>query len=127
MAFKFLGITIDDTPFCGPVCECQRRCKSWFGQTPDVERQCRKACHEDKHFTREEFLCEGNWVDEMAFIAAYGYDPCPDNDTTITDFLDPLNDRERQDKQLEEYTPFIIGGGALLLIVLIIFAAIALK
>ena len=128
MKFKLFGRTIiDDTPFCGPVCECKRRCKGWFGALPEVERQCKNACSSNKHITREEFLCSGNWIEDIIIIQAYGYDPCPDSGSTLEEFLDPLNDRERQEKELEQYTPVLIGGAALLLIVIIVFVAIAVK
>ena len=31
--------------------ECRNRCRSWFGQQPDIERQCRKLCNNNISFS----------------------------------------------------------------------------
>jgi hypothetical protein len=111
--------------FCigGKMCrrqECRNRCRSWFGQQADIERQCRKLCNNNISFTREEFLCSGEYVDDALIILSYGYDPCPGSGANVQDLLDPLNDRERQDAELEKFTPVILGGGLMLLAALVI-------
>jgi hypothetical protein len=100
--------------------ECKNRCKSWFGQQPDVERQCKALCNNNISFSREEFLCSGKYVDDALIILSYGYDPCTESGASVQDILDPLNGRERQDQELEKFTPVIIGGGLLVFAALVI-------
>lgn len=88
--------------FCGKKCECKRRCKGWFGAMPDIERQCKNACKTHTGLTKDEFLCSGNWIDQQIMMAAYGYDPCQDDDNTIDDFLDPLNNQEKDEAELDQ-------------------------
>lgn len=107
--------------------ECKQRCKGWFGAQPDIERSCKNACGSDYNLTKEGFLCSGNWVEDAILIQAYGYDPCPNSGSSIEDIFDPLGDRDRQDQELENYTPVLIGAGALLLIGMVVFVFIAVK
>ena len=100
--------------------ECKQRCKSWFGAQPDIERACKNACGVDYNLTKENFLCSGNYIEQAVMIAAYGYDPCPESGISIEDFFDPLGDRDREDKKLQELQPVIIGGGLLVLAALVI-------
>ena len=100
--------------------ECRNRCRSWFGQQPDIERQCRKLCNNNISFSREEFLCSGNYVDDALIILSYGYDPCPGAGSSVEALLDPLDDRGRQDAELKRYAPVILGGGIMLLAALVV-------
>lgn len=104
--------------------ECRNRCKSWFGQQPDLERQCSALCNNNTSFSREDFLCSGQYVDQNVVILAYGYDPCPNSGPTVQNILDPLSDRQRQDEELEKFTPVLIGGGLLVLAALIILVTV---
>lgn len=87
--------------FCGKKCKCKRRCKGWFGLMPDLERACKNACKTQDNLTKDEFLCSGNWVNQQVVMAAYGIDPCANDEITIDDFLDPLGDREAEAEKLE--------------------------
>lgn len=102
--------------------ECRKRCESWFGTMPDVADACKSACHNSTSFTREQFLCSGKYIDKATVIARYKYDPCPGQGLTVEDFLDPLNDREREDRKLSEYGPVIAAIGFMLLSGLIIIS-----
>lgn len=84
---------------------------------PDVERACRNACTGNQSFSREEFMCSGKYIDEAAFIRAYGIDPC-EGGAAMEDILDPLNDREAQEKQFQDIAPFLWGVLLLILVAL---------
>ena len=104
--------------FCYSTCQCQRKCKGWFGAMPDTERQCKNACKTNGFLTKDEFLCSGNWINQQVVFAAYGFDPCPNDGTTIDGYLDPLGDREQDNAELEKVIDIF-------LVVLILGAALA--
>jgi hypothetical protein len=92
--------------FCigGKACRrqaCKDRCKGWFGAQPDVERACKNACKSNSSLEKEDFLCSGNWIDQRILMAAYGYDPCEGDQTTIGGFLDPTDQIGQSEKQME--------------------------
>ena len=117
-------------PFCigGPGCrraKCKQRCKSWFGAQPDIERACKNACGSNSSLTKEGFLCSGNYIEQAVLMSAYGYDPCPGSGATLEDFFDPLGDRDREQQQLTELQPLILGGGLLVLAALVVLFIVA--
>lgn len=104
--------------------ECQRRCKSWFSGMPDVERSCKNACKNNTELSKDEFLCSGNYIEEALLIARYGYDPCPNQGLDVPTYLDPLQDRPREDvknAQLKEVAVIlgIVAGAGLLILLLL--------
>ena len=105
--------------------QCQTRCKGWFSGMPDVERSCKSACKSNTELTKDDFLCSGNYIEEALLIARYGYDPCPNNSTTLEGYLDPLNDRPREDAKNEQLSELavilcIVAGAAVLIFLAII-------
>ncbi|WP_425420908.1 hypothetical protein [Phaeodactylibacter xiamenensis] len=102
--------------------ECKDRCDSWFGTMPDVRDACRAACAGNISFSKEEFLCSGNYVDQEYVIGRYKYDPCLDDDTTLEGFLDPLSDREREEEKRNDLMPLIAGLAMIFLAGLIIIS-----
>jgi hypothetical protein len=88
----------------------------------DERDACRAACAGNISFSKEEFLCSGNYVDQEYVIGRYKYDPCLDDDTTLEGFLDPLNDREREAEKRQDMIPLVAGIGLLLLAGLIIIS-----
>lgn len=103
--------------FCGKKCECKRRCKSWFGLQPDLEKACKNACKSNTSLTKEQFQCSGQYVDEQALILAYGYDPCAGG-VTAEDVLDPLGTQEYEAEKLDSMK------GTFLILGLLILAAL---
>lgn len=94
---------------------CRKRCKSWFGAQPDLERACRGACDGNYNLaTREEFLCNGEYIDPRVVMSAYGYDPCSGADATIEEFFDPTGERQQEEEKQKTLWPVLI---ALLLLV----------
>jgi hypothetical protein len=57
-------------------------------------------------------------------ILSYGYDPCPGAGASIVDILDPLGDRDYEEKKRKDLEPIYIGGGLLLLAALIILVTL---
>lgn len=108
----------------GKMCrrvDCKNRCKSWFTASPELEVACRGRCDSnDTSFTKENFLCSGDWIDDRDVIALYGYDPCPKSGGTIDEVLDPLGDRAREDERLQQIMPLAIA------IVVLIAAGLAI-
>jgi hypothetical protein len=101
--------------FCGKACKCKRRCKGWFGQQPDLERQCKNACKTKEDLTREDFLCSGDWVDEQVVMGFYGYDPCSTSGPTLDDFTGQTKDDERNEEKLNRLMPVFLGLGLLIM------------
>ena len=95
--------------FCGKKCECKRRCRSWFGMQPDLERACENACKGNTGLQREDFLCSGQYVDEQLVMGAYGYDPCPASEVVIDDYLDPTKQREQNQERMKSLQPLFLG------------------
>lgn len=100
--------------FCGKKCECKRRCKSWYGLQPDLEKACKNACKSNTGLTKEQFQCSGQYVDEQALILAYGYDPCAGG-VSIEEVLDPTGSQDYEAEKLDK-----LGSTFLLLGILII-------
>lgn len=96
--------------------DCKERCRAWFGAMPDIEYACRNACKSNTSFTKDEFQCSGNWIDDAIVIRNYGYDPCTTGGTSVQQYLDPLADRAREDQQNTKAFEIagILGGVALL-------------
>lgn len=69
---------------------------------PDVETACKNACKSNSSLTREKFLCSGDYIEEALLIARYGYDPCPNQGLDVSTYLDPLNDRDREEAKNKE-------------------------
>lgn len=91
--------------------DCRQRCKAWFGGMDELERACKGRCNGDStSFTKDDFLCSGNWVDDANIILAYGYDPCPGSGSSAEDVLDPLGDRKREDERLKQIKPIVIAA-----------------
>jgi hypothetical protein len=67
---------------------------------PDIERACKNACKVDPNLTKNDFLCSSNWIEQQVIMAAYGYDPCTEDSTTIGDYFDPLDQREANQEKL---------------------------
>jgi hypothetical protein len=91
---------------------------------PDVLEGCKQLCGTNISFTKEDFLCSGNYVEESVVIGRYGYDPCPAAGNTVEDFLDPLNDRETQKETRRELIP-VVGGVGLFFLAAFIILVIA--
>lgn len=108
--------------FCGRKCECRRRCKSYFSDTPDLERGCSKACSDNWGLNREYYLCSGKYIDQQQFMLAYGYDPCPNDNITLTDVLDPTDSFERNQENIDNLKPVFLGLGLVVLISIIALA-----
>ncbi len=100
--------------------ECRKRCDGWFGTMGEIRDACRSACHNSTSFTKEEFLCSGDYIDQEYVIGRYKYDPCKDDDITLPGFLDPLNERERQEEQRQDMLPVYAGLGLLFFAALIV-------
>lgn len=64
-------------------------------------------------------MCSGKYIDEAAFIRAYGIDPC-EAGASLESVLDPLNDRDAQKQQFQDIAPFLWGILALILIALVV-------
>ncbi|MCB0653951.1 MAG: hypothetical protein KDC85_21920 [Saprospiraceae bacterium] len=107
--------------------DCKERCKGWFGAQPDIERSCKNACKTNSGLTKDDFLCSGNWIDQQIVFAAYGYDPCAGDNTTIEDYFDPLDDRAREDAKPEKYKDLIIIVAAILLLALAALIYVKMK
>ena len=86
--------------FFGKKCDCKRMFKGWLGPMPDIERSCKNACKTKTDLTKEEFLCSGNWIEQQVLMAAYGIDPCLNDEVTLGDYFDPLGDRENAKEKL---------------------------
>ena len=96
--------------FCGKRCQCKRRCKSWYGLQPDLEKACKNACKGNEALTKDLFQCSGKYVDEQAVILAYGYDPCSGG-VTIEQVLDPTGSEEYEAEKLDSLkSTFLILG-----------------
>ncbi len=104
--------------------ECRSRCESWFGTMPDVKDACRKACDGSVSFSKEEFLCSGQYLDVGPVMLRYKYDPCNDDSITMESILDPANKRTEEEDRLKLYAPYLIGASVLFLgaLALILFA-----
>ena len=90
--------------------DCRQRCKGWFGGMDELERACKGRCNGDStSFSKEDFLCSGQWVDDGNIILAYGYDPCPNSGRTTEEILDPLGDRAREDERLKTVIPIVLA------------------
>ncbi|MEZ4991897.1 MAG: hypothetical protein R2824_15860 [Saprospiraceae bacterium] len=100
--------------FCGKKCECKRRCKSWFGLQPDLERACKNACKGNTGLTKEQFQCSGKYVDEAALILAYGYDPCSGGVSAV-DVLDPTGSAEYEAEKMDSLQGTFLILGLLIL------------
>lgn len=94
--------------------DCKERCKGWFAGQPELERSCKNACKQNSDLQKQDFLCSGNWVDQQIVFQAYGYDPCPNDGIGLDDFLDPLDDRGRDDQKRKNLQPLILIIGAIL-------------
>jgi LPXTG-motif cell wall-anchored protein len=87
--------------------ECKNRCKGWFGTQPDIERACKGACNTTSSLKKDDFLCSGDWIDQRVVFAAYGYDPCADDEVTIEDYFDPTGEKEDAKAQAESTNQLI--------------------
>ncbi len=106
--------------------DCKERCRSWFGSMPDVEYACRNACKQRQDFDRTQFLCGGGYIDQEMVIRNYGYDPCPGG-ATVQTYIDPLNDRAREDEQNAQLINIAIILAVLLVIGLRIYFMVLKK
>ncbi|WP_425421813.1 hypothetical protein [Phaeodactylibacter xiamenensis] len=91
---------------------------------PDVKDACRKACDGSVSFSKEEFLCSGQYLDVGPVMLRYKYDPCNDDSITMESILDPANKRTEEEDRLKLYAPYLIGASVLFLgaLALILFA-----
>ncbi|MEL6806073.1 MAG: hypothetical protein AAFO91_20125, partial [Bacteroidota bacterium] len=60
--------------------------------------------------------CSGKYIDERQYMMAYGHDPCPGNNITLAELLDPLDSESREDAKVERLTPLLAGLGAIILV-----------
>lgn len=100
--------------------ECRARCDGWFGTMGEIRDACRSACRNSVSFTKEEFICSGNYLDQEYVIGRYKYDPCQGDDTTIEDFLDPLDNRALEEQKRQDMLPVYAGLGLLFFAALIV-------
>jgi len=96
--------------------KCKDRCRSWFSGMPEVERACKNLCKDNSSFEKNEFLCSGKYYDHTLLIPKYGIDFCPDVGIGLDEFLDPLQDRKREDEQVGQYSN-VLGVGAVLVVI----------
>lgn len=89
---------------------------------PQVKEACRAACNSSTSFGKEEFLCSGDYVDQQFVIGRYKYDPCPNDGTTLEEFLDPLGSRAQEAQKRQDFIPVIAALAAFLLAGLIIIS-----
>ena len=111
--------------FCigGKACRrqaCKDRCKAKFSGMPEVERACKNVCKGNSSFDVNTFLCSGEYYDHTLLIPKYGIDLCPDLGIGVDEFLDPLEDRKREEEQVSRYSNVLGIGVVLILIALII-------
>lgn len=93
-----------------------------------MERACINLCKTGRtEFSREDFLCGGEGLDERQIILAYGYDPCPDNQTTFENTVDPLGERAQASRDLREYQDVFVILGALVFVAMVSLVVIMLK
>ncbi len=100
--------------------QCRKRCDGWFGTMGEIRDACRSACHNDTSFTKEDFICSGNYIDQEYVIGRYKYDPCKLDEITQQDFLDPLGNIERQEQRNKDMLPVYAGLGLLFFAALIV-------
>ena len=96
---------------------CRRRCSGFFNGMPEVEEACRRLCNSGTtEFTKEEFLCSGKYYEDGLIIRKYGFDPCPQIGTTVDEVFDPLDDRGREDREVQKYSDVLLVGAIVLVI-----------
>jgi len=89
--------------------KCKNRCKGWFSGQDDLERACKNACKVTTSFSKDDFLCSGEWVDDGNVILAYGYDPCLGSGREAEEILDPLGNRDREEQRLKQIIPIVVA------------------
>lgn len=101
--------------------KCKDRCRSWFGTMGDVMDSCKGACNSgNTDFSRDEFLCSGDYVDINSVMLRYKIDPCPSDSITLPGLLDPLDSYNEEQRRIKAYTPILVGIGVLFIIMLLI-------
>jgi hypothetical protein len=110
-------------------CKCKNRCEGVFSH-PGVVESCKGWCKSSSNFKngfingkigREDFLCSGKYIDLPTHMLATNVDPCPNDDLTLEDLLDPTNQAETRKQKINDFTPVIIGGAVFIGILLLYF------
>lgn len=112
--------------FCGKICQCKRRAKSWFAGMPDLTDAAIAACKDNKGLSREEFLCSGKYVDQRNVILKFGFDPCLGDDIDFGDTIAGQAAGE-DDQQWERLKPIVYGLSLLIAAAVAVFFIRKLK
>ena len=100
--------------------KCKNRCKGWFANMPMVEEGCKKACNDNTSFSRDDYLCSGNYINVGEVMLRYKTDPCPNDGITMQQLLDPLDTHNAESRRLKQYLPVLAGAAILFVVVLLI-------
>jgi len=107
------------------ICNCKKRCDSWFPENIQLREGCYAACepHSSNMQTKESYLCTSIGPTRDSVILAYGYDPCGGgNQQYLKETLDPFktNQTASEKKEGQSGSNTIILAVVLLVVLLLI-------